>query len=155
MAGERLAAGFGRLHEVSGEIRLAGLRVEKTGSDRTVIGETHGGCVERGSLTMRSDRGCTRRCRRRISQDSPRVGRRLGMVREPGEIRRAPLGLCQQRQGLAVQRDAPVRWERRFERQTRQLMAESEPARVRLEHPRGQALLERLRCFSGDRVEQP
>ncbi len=155
MPGQRLGARFGRLHEVSGEIRLAGLRIEKTGSDRNFIGETHGGRVERGTLTMRSDRGCTRRCRRRIFQDGPLVGRRLGMVREPGEIRRAPLVLCQQRHGPAVQRDAPVRRERRFERQTRQLVAESEPARVRLKHPRGQALLKRLRCFPGDRVEQP
>ena len=89
MAGERLATRFERLREISGQIRLAGLRVEKTGSGGGFIGETHGACVERGSLTMRSHRGCTRRRRRRVLQDSLRVARCLGVVREPGQIRRA------------------------------------------------------------------
>ena len=137
MTCERPATRFERLREISGQIRLPGLRVEKTRSDGGIIGKTHRARVERSSLAMGSHGGCTRRCRRRVLQDGLRVGRGLGVMREAGEIRRARRRSREHGQGLAVQCQAPVRQERLFECQPRQLVAEDEPARLRFEHARG------------------
>jgi hypothetical protein len=129
------------------------LRVTKTRSDSDLIGETRGACVERSSFTMRSRRGCTHGCRRSVPQDSPRIGRCLGVMRETREVRRTRRGRRQQRQRLAVQCRAPVRQQRLFKRQPRQLVTEGEPVRLCHEHPRGQALLEPVKRFSGKRFE--
>src|SRR5215203_5388618 len=133
MAGERLAARLERLREVSCEMSLPRLAVEKVSPGGRLVHEARCARVKRSSLTMRSHGRRARRGSRRVLQDSLGVLRRLRVVRESRNIRRAGRRGGERGERLAVKRDSPIGWKRFLDGQARQLVPERNTTRLRSE----------------------
>src|ERR671931_2767643 len=124
MAGERLAARFERLGEISGQIRLPGLAVEKIRSGGGFVHKVRGACVERSSLAVRAQcGGPLGRCRSE-AEDGVGVARGIRVVREACRIRPARRRLRESYKGRAVEAQPTPRLQRLFDRQASELVPE-------------------------------
>ena len=152
---ERLAARFERLREITGEISLLRLAVQKLSSGGRLVLEPRRTPVQRSGLPMRSHGRCPRGRNRRVPQDRFRIFCRLCVVGESNHIRCTTRRTDERRKRAGVKRDSPIRRKRFLDRQACELVPKRDAVLLRREDAGAEALFELGRGELGHRRQQP
>jgi hypothetical protein len=154
---ERAAARVDRVADAIGQIALVRAALQQLGAALgwQVVGEAQRALELGRGLAMGAERGGVLAGVRGVVQHRLGVARRVGVVREPREVARAPRRGGQRGKRRAVQVHAAVGRQRLLDRGARDLVAERHHIALGAQHARGDAGLEPAEVVARQRLEQP